>query len=155
MLLLLLCSGFRLANPACDAGWPGLSSAEMFTWQLTDPLLALNPCLQVFATGAWAGSPENHNGEVSCLDSWTGLSVRIPVGGLAAMPDGTEANPSWAPDVVITPIALSMMDGQADGAELTAADMRTEYSNAYAYLGVVGVQEGQYGQGVMNSGESR
>lgn len=107
--------------------------------------------LQAIATGAWAGSPENHNGEASCLDSWTGLSVKIPVGGLTPLPDGSGKQPAWAPDVVITPVAMLTL-GQANAANMDADSVHLEYNRAYGLLGVVGSDKGQYGQGMLNSG---
>lgn len=103
----------------------------------------------IISTGAWAGTTENHNGEINCLDSWTGLSVHIPVGGLTPFPDDVASQPGWAEQVVITPISLVTLGQGSASANIT--DLQAKYDNAHRALGVVPV--GEFSQGMINSGE--
>jgi hypothetical protein len=104
--------------------------------------------LQFVATGAWKGSSENHNGEVNCLDSWTGLSVKIPVAGLAPFPSDVASQENWAEQIVATPITMATL-GQGS-ATATIAELQAKYDAAYANMGVK--VAGQYTQGMINSG---
>jgi hypothetical protein len=103
------------------------------------------------ATGAWKGSSENHNGEVNCLDSWTGLPAKIPVAGLAPFPSDAASQENWAEQIVATPITMATL-GQGS-ANATIADLQAKYDAAYESMGAKVV--GQYTQGMINSGTSR
>lgn len=112
---------------------------------------------QVIASGAYSGVPESQDiVETSCLDSWTGVSVKVPMGGLTPYPDTTGAQPGYAPDVIISPIALLTL-GSGDATK-SNIDIRGEYDLAHQQLGVASIDagggqaDGQYGQGMMNSG---
>jgi hypothetical protein len=100
------------------------------------------------ATGAWKGSSENHNGEVNCLDSWTGLPVKIPVAGLAPFPSDATSQENWAEQIVATPITMATL-GQGL-ANATIADLQAKYDAAYESMGAK--VAGQYTQGMINSG---
>jgi hypothetical protein len=100
------------------------------------------------ATGAWKGSSENHNGEVNCLDSWTGLSVKIPVAGLAPFPSDATSQENWAEQIVATPITMATL-GQGLATNIT--DLQAKYDAAYENMGVK--VAGQYTQGMINSGK--
>lgn len=113
--------------------------------------------LQAIANGPYAGSPENHYAnEVSCLDSWTGVTIKVPIGGLTPYPDADESQPYYAPSVIMSPIALLTLGGGE--ATKTSVDIRGEYDLAHQRMNVAdidaggGVVDGQYGQGMMNSG---
>eukprot|EP00882_Tetradesmus_deserticola_P019180 GHRQ01020630.1.p1 GENE.GHRQ01020630.1~~GHRQ01020630.1.p1 ORF type:complete len:107 (-),score=22.92 GHRQ01020630.1:13-333(-) len=100
------------------------------------------------ATGAWKGSSGNHNGEFNCLDSWTLLPVKIPVGGLAPFPGNATSQENWAEHVVATPVTMATL-GQGSAAA-TIASLQAKYDTAYQNMGAKVV--GQYTQGMLNSG---
>lgn len=106
--------------------------------------------LQLVASGAWKGSSENHNGEVNCLDSWTGLSVKIPVAGLTPFPSDAKSQESWAEQVVATPVTMATL-GQGL-ANATVTELQAKYDAAYTGMGAK--VAGMFTQGMINSGES-
>jgi hypothetical protein len=105
----------------------------------------------VVATGAWQGSSENHNGEVNCLDSWTLLPVKIPVGGLTPFPSDVASQEIWAENVVVTPVTMSTLGQGSSSASI--ADLQAKYDAAYQNMGAK--VAGEYTQGTINSGTNR
>jgi hypothetical protein len=104
--------------------------------------------LQFVATGAWKGSSENHNGDVNCLDSWTGLPVKIPVAGLAPFPSDATSQEYWAEQIVATPITMATLGQGSATANIT--ELQAKYDAAYENMGVK--VAGQFTQGTINSG---
>jgi hypothetical protein len=104
--------------------------------------------VQAISTGAWASSPDLPAYQVSCYDSLTQINVKVPVGGLTPYPTDVISQPIFAPQVIITPIALKTL-----GRYYTGADPVDAYDLAYGDMGVY-IQGGMYGKGVINSGKA-
>lgn len=85
------------------------------------------------------------------MDSWTLLTVKIPVGGLTPFPSDINSQENWAEQVVFSPLTMATL-GQGSAAD-TAAQLQAKYDAAYKGMGAK--ITGEYTQGMINSGARR
>ena len=98
------------------------------------------------ATNTWAKDIAQPMGG-HCFDTWTMAQVPVAIAGRTPSPGAISSQASFAPDVVVTPIALLTLHDT--GSRSVAA----KYNAAYKQLNVsVDEVAGQYDNGMINSG---